>query len=66
MAAGSHGVLQLPGPLFSPGLSADERSAALVLGYADLAVEAIDEGIRLLAAAIRDYIAAGKNDNLEK
>ncbi|EPF17881.1 hypothetical protein HMPREF0201_01865 [Cedecea davisae DSM 4568] len=41
MAAGSHGVLQLP-------------------GLRALAVEAIDEGIRLLAAAIQDYIAAGE------
>lgn len=84
MAAGSHGVLQLPelcakdefalqaaalaagvgvyplGPLFSPGLNTDDRSAGLVLGYADLAVEAIDEGIRLLATVIRDYITAGE------
>ncbi|QEY61696.1 PLP-dependent aminotransferase family protein [Metapseudomonas lalkuanensis] len=46
-------------PLFA-GLPSivDERSAGLILGYAGLTMQEIDEGIRILAEVIRNYVDA--------
>lgn len=44
-------------PLFAgPTSAAHERPAGLILGYAGLTTQEIDEGIRMLAAVIRDLI----------
>jgi GntR family transcriptional regulator/MocR family aminotransferase len=47
-------------PLFATPVSPDcERPAALILGYAGLTPEQIDEGVRILAAVVRDHLAQG-------
>ncbi len=54
-AAREHGVRVHPiGPLFHPGAraKAPRRPAGLVMGYALLEIEAIDEGVRRLAIAL--------------
>ncbi|RON47738.1 MocR-like pyridoxine biosynthesis transcription factor PdxR [Pseudomonas frederiksbergensis] len=56
-AALARGVGVYPlAPLFAGAVSAaDERPAGLILGYAGLTTQEIDEGVRLLSQVIRDF-----------